>query len=171
MAQYDPRAIEEKWQKVWDEQNAFLADADPSRPKYLHARDAAVSLGHHAHGPHAQLHHRGCRRAISLDARIQCAPPDGLGRFRFACGKRRDQRGIDPREWTRQNIAEFKRVMKPVRIQLRLAQGNFHLRAGILSLESVVFSAHAGARHRLPKKEPRELVPEMPDGAGERAGG
>ena len=34
LGQYDPRAIEEKWQKVWNEQHAFYADVDPARPKY-----------------------------------------------------------------------------------------------------------------------------------------
>ena len=35
MADYDPQTIETKWQKMWQEQNAFHAeDNDASRPKY-----------------------------------------------------------------------------------------------------------------------------------------
>ena len=35
MAEYDPQAVEAKWQKIWQEQNAFHAeDGDASRPKY-----------------------------------------------------------------------------------------------------------------------------------------
>ena len=54
-------------------------------------------------------------------------------------------------------------------VQLRLAPGDFDLRAGVLPLEPVVFSAHAGARAGLPQEKPRELVSEMLHGAGERA--
>ena len=35
MAEYDPQAVEAKWQKVWQEQNAFHAeDNDSSRTKF-----------------------------------------------------------------------------------------------------------------------------------------
>src|SRR5216683_8277373 len=54
-------------------------------------------------------------------------------------------------------------------VQLRLAAGDFDLRAGLLPLESVVFLAHAGARAGLPQEEPRELVSQVLHGAGERA--
>src|SRR3989442_15922321 len=58
-----------------------------------------------------------------------------------------------------------------VRVQLRLAAGDFDMRAGVLPLEPMVFSADAGAGAGVPEKEPRELVPEVPDGAGKRASG
>src|SRR2546421_10547576 len=54
-------------------------------------------------------------------------------------------------------------------IQLRLAAGDFYLRTGVLPLEPVVFSAHAGTRAGVPEKEPGELVSEMLHGAGKRA--
>jgi len=35
LADYDPRRIEAKWQRVWEEQDAFRAeDGDESRAKY-----------------------------------------------------------------------------------------------------------------------------------------
>ncbi|MGH9646264.1 MAG: class I tRNA ligase family protein, partial [Bryobacteraceae bacterium] len=35
MAEYDSQRIEQKWQKIWEEQHAFDAvDGDTSRPKY-----------------------------------------------------------------------------------------------------------------------------------------
>ena len=34
MAEYDPQAIERKWQARWNADHAFEADADPSKPKY-----------------------------------------------------------------------------------------------------------------------------------------
>src|SRR5258708_24489923 len=54
-------------------------------------------------------------------------------------------------------------------VELRLASGNFDLRAGILSVEPVVLPAHAGTRAGLPKKKPCELVSQVLHGVGERA--
>src|SRR5262245_38291168 len=31
---YEPKAIEAKWQRFWEENRIFRADIDPSRPKY-----------------------------------------------------------------------------------------------------------------------------------------
>ena len=34
MAEYDPQAIEAKWQKRWEDARVFETEADPSKPKY-----------------------------------------------------------------------------------------------------------------------------------------
>jgi len=34
VAEYDPQAIEKKWQARWNADHAFEVDADPSKPKY-----------------------------------------------------------------------------------------------------------------------------------------
>src|SRR6185437_13826658 len=34
LSEYEPQAIEAKWQKIWEEQGAFHADRDAKRPKY-----------------------------------------------------------------------------------------------------------------------------------------
>ncbi len=34
MAEYNPSAVEAKWQQRWDEREAFRATEDPARPKY-----------------------------------------------------------------------------------------------------------------------------------------
>jgi len=51
-----------------------------------------------------------------------------------------------PREWTLANIEKMKRTHRRFAFFLRLGSRSHHLRARILSLESVVFPAHAGAR-------------------------
>src|SRR5208283_2447969 len=58
-----------------------------------------------------------------------------------------------------------------LRVQLRLAPGNCHVRTRILSVEPVVLSENVGARNCLQEKEPGQLVSEVRDGTGERAGG
>ena len=34
MPDYDPKTIEAKWQKRWEDEKSFKVEADPSRPKY-----------------------------------------------------------------------------------------------------------------------------------------
>src|SRR3546814_14197340 len=34
MSRYNSKAVEAKWQKIWDERQAFRAETDPGRPKY-----------------------------------------------------------------------------------------------------------------------------------------
>src|SRR5580704_8004585 len=58
--------------------------------------------------------------------------------------------------------------VRKVRLRLRLGTGNLVVRAGILSLEPVAVSAHAGEGSRLSQTQPRELVSPMPDSSGER---
>ncbi len=79
LSEYDPQAIEAKWQKRWEEQGAFQADADAQAPEILRARNAAVSLRHAAHGPHAQLHHRRRGGALQAHARLQRAASRSAG--------------------------------------------------------------------------------------------
>src|SRR5437899_10870919 len=66
----------------------------------------------------------------------------------------------------------FLMIRRPPRSTLfpytTLFRSDFHLRAGILSLEPVVLPAHAGARAGVSEEEPRELVSEVLHGAGER---
>ena len=31
---YNPRDIERKWQRIWEEEGTFFAKEDPSKPKY-----------------------------------------------------------------------------------------------------------------------------------------
>jgi len=72
LAEYDPQQIESKWQKIWEEHGAFNAvDGDALAQEVLHARNAALSLRHSAHGPHAQLHDWRRGGALQAALRIQ----------------------------------------------------------------------------------------------------
>ena len=137
----------------------------------LRARNVAVSLGNAAHGAHAQLHDRRRDRAFPAHAGFSCDSPDGMGRIRLAGGKRGHSAGHPPARVDQSEYRVLQARLPPVWIQLRLAARDFHVRTGILQVEPVVFPAHAGKGNRLPQAQPRELVPEMRDGAGERAGG
>ena len=168
MAEYDPQIVEQKWQKRWEEQGVFAADADPQRPKYYLLEMLPYPSGHLAHGPHAQLHHRRRRGAVPADARLQRAAPDRLGRFRPARGKRRHQARHSAARMDQREHRANEGGLPALWLQLRLAARNLHLRAGVLPLEPVVFPAHARARAGLSQTEPGELVSEVPNGAGQR---
>ena len=70
VAEYDPQAIEKKWQARWNADHAFEADADPSKPKYYVLEMLPYPSGTHAHGAHAQLHDWRRGRAIPAHAGI-----------------------------------------------------------------------------------------------------
>src|SRR5437868_5607291 len=73
---------------------------------------------------------------------------------------------MDPVEHRRNEAANASHGLR-----LRLEPGNFHVRARILPLESVVLPQDAGTRAGISQEGAGELVPGMRYGAGERAGG
>ena len=90
--QYDHNQIELKWHERWKNDRIPLPPRrTPSKPKYLRARDAALPERHAAHRPRPQLRDRRRAGALQVDARLQRAAPDGLGRLRPAGRERRDQ--------------------------------------------------------------------------------
>ena len=116
MERYDPQAIEAKWQRVWEDEQAFLVpnpgpgDAT-GREQDLRRRDAPVPLGRAAHGPRAQLHDRRRRRALAPAPRLRRC----CGRWattRSACPPRtrRSGRAAIRARSTERNIADDPRA-------------------------------------------------------------
>ncbi len=113
LGDYDPQRIEAKWQKVWDEQGAFYAeDGDASRVKYYLLEMLPY--------PSGTLHMGHMRNYTIGDAvaryKWMCGynvlHPMGWDAFGLPAENAAIQNGIHPREWTDENIAEFRRVLR-----------------------------------------------------------
>ena len=142
----------------------------PRAPEILLPRDVPLSLRPHPHGPRPRLRHRRPPRPVQVDARLQRPPPDGVGRLRPSRRERghrarRPSRHLDPREHRLHALAAP--AAGPL---LRLGSRGDHLRSGVLPVGAAHLHQDAGAGPRLPQALHGELVPVLPDRAGQRAG-
>jgi leucyl-tRNA synthetase len=110
--EYDPQQIEAKWQKVWEEQSAFHADADPKRPKYyvlemLPYPSGTLHMGH--------MRNYSIGDAVARFKRMRglnVLHPIGWDSFGLPAENAAIKNGIPPRQWTNSNIQQMKAVCK-----------------------------------------------------------
>ena len=112
MGQYDAQAIELKWQKSWADSGVFEADMDPARPKFYMLEMLPYPSG---------TMHMGHMRNYTIGDAVarfrwmkgfNVLHPMGWDAFGLPAENAAIQRGIHPRTWTNQNVAEFKRVLQ-----------------------------------------------------------
>jgi len=112
MSRYNPRATETKWQKVWDERNTFVVEADPNRPKYYVLEMFPYPSGR-IHMGHVRNYTLG--DVVARYRRAQGANvlhPMGWDAFGMPAENAAFENKTHPATWTYQNIDNMRAQLK-----------------------------------------------------------
>ena len=112
---YDFKAIEEKWQKVWEENKAFVASEDTDKPKFYGLVEFPYPSGAGMHVGHIKAY--SGLEVISRKRRMQgynVLFPMGFDAYGLPTENYAIKTGIHPRQVTDNNIARFTSQLKRV---------------------------------------------------------
>jgi leucyl-tRNA synthetase len=112
VAEYNPQAIEAKWQKRWADARVFETEADPSKPKYyvlemLPYPSGTMHMGHMRNYTIGDVVAR-----VKRMRGFNVLHPMGWDAFGLPAENAAIQNNTHPRVWTNNNIAEFQRVLR-----------------------------------------------------------
>jgi leucyl-tRNA synthetase len=113
---YFPKAIEEKWQRRWEEMRAFEAKEEDPRPKFYCLEMLPYPSGF-LHMGHMRNYSIG--DALAWYKRLQgfnVLHPIGWDSFGQPAEQAAIKRGVNPRDWTEENIAHMRGQLKRVGI-------------------------------------------------------
>ena len=174
---YDPQAIEAKWQARLGRRARLrgrrIRTCRPSRAgrQVVRPRDAPVPLGRAPHGAHASTTRSATSsRTCGAGRGSPCCGPMGYDSFGLPAENAAIKEGGHPREITKRNIEAIRRQMKRMGWAIDWSREVSTARARVLPLDAVAVPAVLRARARVPQGGARQVVPERPDRARERAG-
>jgi leucyl-tRNA synthetase len=112
VAEYNPQAIEAKWQKRWADARVFETEADPSKPKYyvlemLPYPSGTMHMGHMRNYTIGDVVAR-----VKRMRGFNVLHPMGWDAFGLPAENAAIKNKTHPRTWTNNNIAEFQRVLR-----------------------------------------------------------
>ncbi len=167
---YDALAVEKKWQRYWAESGTYEVDADDPRP-----HSYVLNMYPYPSGPAHMGHVRNYtigdllvrHRTMNGQAVLS---PFGFDSFGLPAENAAIQTGTHPRIFTEARIAELKASLIAIGAVYDWRRGDPQPRPRVHPLEPVHLLGAAVRRPRLPSHGPGQLVPRLPDGAGQRAG-
>src|SRR5882672_74746 len=109
---YFPEQIEKKWQQRWDETKAFQATEDDPRPKFYALEMLPYPSGY-LHMGHVRNYAIG--DALAWYKRLQgfnVLHPIGWDSFGQPAEQAAIKRGVNPRDWTEENISHMRGQLK-----------------------------------------------------------
>ena len=115
MSRYDHKAIEEKWQKYWDEHDTFKASDDYSKPKFYALVEFPYPSGNGMHVGHIKAY--SGLEVVSRKRRMQgynVLFPIGFDAYGLPTENTAIKTGVHPRIVTDNNIKKFTGQLKKV---------------------------------------------------------
>ena len=112
MAEYNPQAIEAKWQKRWEEARVFETETDASKAKYyvlemLPYPSGTLHMGHMRNYTIGDVVAR-----VKRMRGFNVLHPMGWDAFGLPAENAAIKNNTHPRTWTQNNIKEFQRVLR-----------------------------------------------------------
>ena len=176
MERYEPKTIEAKWQRVWEDAHAFeVPNPEPgaeaaAEPKnyvleMLPYPSGSLHMGHMLVYTIGDVVTHFRRRS---GARV--LHPQGFDAFGLPAENAAIGEGLPPARDGGAEHREHPRVDAADRLGDRLGAARIDARARVLPLAAVAVPEVLRARPRVPEGGARQVVPERPDRARERAG-
>lgn len=112
MERYNPQAIEQKWQKKWEQESVYKTEADPKRPKYYALEMFPYPSGN-LHMGHVRNYSIGdvMARYKTMEG-FNVLHPMGFDSFGMPAENAAIKHGVKPADWTLSNIANMERQQK-----------------------------------------------------------